>query len=226
MGLGFAGLAYLPLPEVTALGYAAPLLVVVFAGLFLGERVRAFRLGMVALGLAGVLVVLSPRLTLFGQPAPDAAALGAALVLSGAVCAALAQVFVRQLVRTERTSAIVFWFSLTATALSLLTLPFGWVVPTARETALLVTAGLMGGVGQIFLTSAYRHADASLVAPFDYASILIAVMLGYVVFDEVPTVTTLAGAAIVILAGLTIIWRERQLGLERARQRRAQTPQV
>ncbi|MFZ9200423.1 MAG: DMT family transporter, partial [Paracoccaceae bacterium] len=169
MGMGFAGLAYLPLPEVTAIGYAAPLLVVVFAAMFLGENVRAFRLGMVAMGLTGVLIVLSPHLSILsGDAAGHREAFGAMLVLGGAVFAALAQVFVRKLVMTENTSAIVFWFSLTATLLSLTTLPFGWVIPTGTEAATLVGAGLLGGVGQILLTSSYREADASLVAPFDY----------------------------------------------------------
>lgn len=226
MGLGFAGLGLLPLPEVTAIGYAAPLLTVIFAAMFLGETVRTFRLGAVALGMVGVLIVLSPRLTaVSGEAVGDREALGAVVVLMGATCAALAQVFVRKLVATERTSAIVFWFSVTASALSLLTLPFGWVVPTAREAALLVAAGLCGGVGQILLTSSYRHADASVIAPFEYASMLLAIGIGYAVFGEVPTLAMLGGAALIILAGVLIIWRERALGLERARQRKAMTPQ-
>jgi drug/metabolite transporter (DMT)-like permease len=223
MGLGFAGLAYLPLPEVTAIGYAAPLLTVVFAAMFLGEEVRAFRITAVALGLVGVMIVLSPRLTVVDS-AGYAEAFGAMLVLASAVFAALAQVFVRKLVMTEKTPAIVFWFSVTASLLALTTLPFGWVWPTPGEAALLVTAGLLGGVGQIFLTSSYREADASLVAPFDYASMIFALLIGYFVFAEVPTGTMLLGAGIVIFAGCLIIWRERQLGLERARQRKAMTP--
>jgi drug/metabolite transporter (DMT)-like permease len=220
MGLGFAGLGFLPLPEVTALGYAAPLLVVVFGAMFLGEAVRKVRLLAVALGLMGVLVVLSPRLTVTDELSTRET-LGAVVTLGGAVFAALAQIFIRRLTMTEGTAAIVFWFSVTATVLSLVTLPFGWVVPRPGEAALLVTAGLLGGVGQICLTSAYRHAEAGLVAPFDYASMLLAVVIGYAVFSEVPTRTTLGGAAIIIAAGILIIWRERQLGLERAREREA-----
>ena len=225
MGMGFAGLGYLPLPEVTAIGYAAPLLTVIFAAMFLGEEVRMFRIASVALGLAGVLIVLSPRLTVLQGATGHAEALGAMLVLGGAMFAALAQVFVRKLVLTERTPAIVFYFSLTATTLSLVTLPFGWVWPSPFEAALLVTAGLLGGVGQIFLTSSYREADASLVAPFDYASMLFALGIGYFVFAEVPTWTMMAGAVLVVTAGCLIIWRERKLGLERARGRKAMTPQ-
>jgi drug/metabolite transporter (DMT)-like permease len=226
MGLGFAGLGYLPLPEVTAIGYAAPLLTVVFAAMFLGEEVRLFRISAVVLGLIGVLIVLAPRLTIVsGDAAGIAEALGAMLVLGGAVFAALAQVFVRKLVNTEQTSAIVFWFSVTATCLSLITLPFGWVWPTPGEAAILIGAGLLGGLGQILLTSSYREADASLVAPFDYASMLFALGIGYFVFSEVPTLPMLGGAALIVTAGILIIWRERKLGLERARQRKAMTPQ-
>lgn len=225
MGLGFAGLGYLPLPEVTAIGYAAPLLTVVFAAMFLGEEVRAFRISAVILGMVGVLIVLAPRLSIGPETASYSEAFGAMLVLGGAVFAALAQVFVRRLVQTEATAAIVFYFSLTATALSLVTLPFGWVWPTPGEAAILVGAGLLGGLGQILLTSSYREADASLVAPFDYASMLFALGIGYFIFAEVPTLPMLGGAALIVTAGILIIWRERKLGLERARQRKAMTPQ-
>ncbi|HPD94016.1 MAG TPA: DMT family transporter [Pararhodobacter sp.] len=224
MGKGFAALAFLPLPEVTAIGYAAPLLVVVFAAIFLGEEVRMFRFTAVLVGLAGVTIVLAPSLTI-GASLDHAQALGAMLALMGAVCAALAQVTVRRLIATEKTATIVFWFSVTATGLSLFTIPYGWVLPSAPQLAILVLTGLVGGVGQIFLTSSYREADASLVAPFDYASILLALAIGYWVFDEVPSLTMLTGASIVVAAGILIIWRERQLGLERSRQRKAMTPQ-
>lgn len=221
MGLGFAGLGLLPLPEVTAIGYAAPLLVVVFAAMFLNEEVRAFRLSAVALGLVGVLIVLSPRLSVDAAAIDTRETLGAVVVFAGAFATALAQVFVRKLVQTEGTAAIVFWFSVTASVLSLVTLPWGWVWPAPGTAALLVLAGLLGGVGQILLTSSYRHADASVIAPFEYASMLLALGIGFFVFGEVPTRVMLIGAAIIILAGVLIIWRERKLGLERARQRKA-----
>jgi len=224
MGLGFAGLALLPLPEVTALGYAAPLLTVVFAAMFLGEEVRAFRLSAVALGLVGVLIVLWPRLGGVSGGDPRAT-LGALVVIMGATFAALAQVFIRKMVATERTSAIVFWFSVTSTTLSLISLPFGWVVPTPFEAMLLISCGFLGGIGQILLTSSYRFADASIVAPFEYVSMLFALAIGYWMFDEVPTLTMLGGAALIILAGVLIIWREHRLGLAREKARKALTPQ-
>ncbi len=211
MGFGFAGLGLLPLPEVTAIGYAAPLLTVIFAAMFLGEEVRAFRLMTVALGLVGVMIVLSPRLTMTGDLGATAT-LGAMVTLISAVFAALAQIQVRKLIATEGTAAIVFWFSLTAAGFALVSLPWGWVWPGPVTLGLLLTTGLLGGVGQILLTSAYRHAPASTVAPFDYTSMLLALTVGYMIFDEVPTWTMLAGAAIIILAGVLIIWRNGNWG--------------
>lgn len=224
MGLNFWALSLLPFPEVTAIGFASPLLVVILAGLFLKENVRLFRLSMVGLGLAGVLIVLSPQLTGQADIAP-ARSMGAGLALGGAFCAAMAQIFVRRLVREERVSAIVFWFSVTASVLGLATLPFGWVVPDAGTAVLLVLTGVLGGMGQILLTASYRHADASVIAPFDYVSMLLAVAIGWWIFDEGLTLPVVIGSSMVILAGILIIWREHRLGLERSRQRRAITPQ-
>ncbi len=213
----------MPLPEVTAISYAAPLLVVIFASMFLGEQVRAFRLAAVALGLVGVLIILSPRLSLDAATTADER-LGVAVVLGAALSAALAQVFIRKLVVTEKTAAIVFWFSVTASVLSLGTLWWGWIVPRPATLALLVCAGLLGGIGQIFLTTSYRYAEASLIAPFEYVSMLLALTIGWFLFDEVPTAMVLAGASLIIAAGVIIILRERQLGLQRSRQRRAMPP--
>lgn len=224
MMLYFAGLGMLPLPEVTAIGYAAPLMVVVLAAIFLGEKVRAFRITAVVVGLIGVLVVLSPRLSAFGSVVDERAQLGAMVVLTSAFFVALSQVVLRRIVETERTAAIVFYYSIIASVLSLATFPFGWVMPDAEVFAMLVLAGLMGGIGQIFLTTSYRHADVSVIAPFDYASMILALLIGYFVFDEVPTLVMLSGASLVILAGVMIIWREHQLGLQRAKQRKAATP--
>ncbi|MFY0678986.1 MAG: DMT family transporter [Thalassovita sp.] len=226
MGTSFAGLGLLPLPEVTALGYAAPLLTVVFAAMFLGEEVRLFRMASVGLGLVGVLIVIEPRLTLFAEDSVQTTqALGAALVLVGAVFAALAQIHIRNMVRTEQTSAIVFYFSLSATLLSLVTLPFGWVVPTLPQAAMLIAAGIVGGIAQIFLTSSYRFAGASVVAPFEYTSMVFALLIGYFIFDEVPTLQMMVGASLVIVAGVAIILREHALGLRRSRARSGMTPQ-
>jgi drug/metabolite transporter (DMT)-like permease len=225
MGLTFAGLALLPLPEVTAIGYATPMVPVIFAVLLQGERVRLIRLSAVMLGLIGVRIVIGPRLSV-GNSYGSAATIGALMVLAASILRALVQIHVRKLVQTETTSAIVFYFSLTATCLSLLTLPLGWIfpVPSLAWTApgmsvlgLIISAGLIGGVAQIMVTASYRFGTASMLAPFDYASMIFATLIGWLVFSEVPTATILVGASLVIAGGVLIIWRERQLGLDRSK---------
>ena len=143
--------------------------------------------------------------------------IGAAAILGSAALAALAQIFVRRLVATEGTAQIVFYFSLLITLLSFLSLPFGWVVPSFEATVMLVTAGLIGGVGQICLTAAYRNAPASVVAPFDYTSMLLALAIAYFWFAEIPTGWTILGASVIIASGVVIIWREQRLGRRRNR---------
>lgn len=226
MGSGFLALGLLPFPEAVAIGYAAPLLATVFAAMFLGEKVRFVRLASVALGLVGVVLILSPRLTVIDPAAASKLeTVGAFAAFNGAVFAALATVFVRRLVQQETTAAIVFYFSVIASALALLTLPFGWVWPGWGTLGLLVLTGLLGGIGQVLMTAAFKHAETAVIAPFDYASMVLALLIGYFVFAEVPTAIMLLGAALVMAAGLIIIFRERQLGIRRARARKAMTPQ-
>jgi drug/metabolite transporter (DMT)-like permease len=222
MGLTFAGLGLLPLPEVTAIGFATPIFTVLLAAVILGERIRLFRISAVGLGLAGVIVILWPR---FGAADLDnAATLGAMLILGATMLRALVQVHLRQLVQNEHTAAIVFYFSVTASVLALFTAPFGWVVPTMSTLGLLVTAGLIGGVAQILVTSSYRFGSVSMLAPYDYTSMLFAIILGYFLFDELPAAMMLAGSGLVIVAGVLVIWRERQLGMERAKVRAVSEP--
>lgn len=212
MGLRFTALGLLPLIEVTAIGYAGPLLTVIFAAIFLGERIRGFRITAVSVGLIGVLIVLWPRLTLLNSGLGQWEAIGALMVLASAGFVAIAHVFIRKLTHTEHTAAIAFYFALMTTLLSLLTLPFGWVWPQPGAWVQLVSAGVLGGIAQVVLTSSYKHAPASVVAPFEYVSMLIALTVGYAVFAEVPTTPMLLGAGLVVCAGLAVIYRERQLG--------------
>ena len=120
----------------------------------------------------------------------------------------------------ESTTAIVFWFSATSTLLSLVTIPFGWVWPNGYELTLLIGAGIVGGLGQVLLTSSYRFAEAGVLAPFTYVSILWSVLIGYVWFSEVPTLGMLVGAALVICAGVIIVLRERALGMDATARRK------
>lgn len=213
MFCGFAALSFLPLPEATALGYATPILATTLAALVLGERVHSYRWIALAVGFAGMIVMLAP----FVQTGPLTAVmaggrpLGAAFGLLGAAFGAAASVEVRRLAQSEKTGAIVFYFSTAATLFGLLAgLAFGWVGPTPGETAILVCAGIMGGIGQILLTSSYRFAPVSIIAPFDYTTLLWSLLLGFAVFGELPEPLVLAGAGLVIVAGLFVIWHERR----------------
>ena len=224
MGCSFTALGLLPLPDVTAISYASPVLVTIFASMFLGETVRAYRIGAVLLGLVGVLIVLAPRLSVLEDATPWQT-VGALTALMAAVFGALAQVTVRSLLETETTACIVFYFSLSCSALALLTLPWGWVWPTPFEMAMLLATGILGGFGQIAQTECYRHADIAVIAPFEYTSMLLALAAGYFLFAEVPTEAMLIGASLVVVAGLIIIFRERQLGIERRKARQTTSPQ-
>ena len=102
-------------------------------------------------------------------------------------------------------------------------MPFGWIVPPLKSLGYLIGAGVVGGAGQILLTSSYRYADASIIAPFEYSSMLFAIAIGLFIFDEVPTSMMLFGAAIVIAAGVLIILRERYLKIQRGKARRVVT---
>lgn len=227
MGLTFFALTRLPLPDAITLNYAQPLLVVVFSSIFLGETVRIYRWSAVAVGLVGVLVISWPELTLLtsGSALGDQEVLGVMAAITGAGTSAVAAILVRNLVHSEKTATIVLWFSLLAAALSLLSLPFGWQVPTPTQALLLVGAGFCGGIAQILMTSAYRHAEVSTVAPFEYTSMILAIVVGYLAFGDVPTLNMLVGGAIVVAAGIFIIWREHRLGLPRGAARKLVPPQ-
>lgn len=214
MVFGFSALAYLPLTEAIAIGYAAPLLVVVLAAVLLRETVRAYRWTAVAVGLAGVMVMLSPRL---GAEAAGAS-LGALFAIGAAVCTAGATIQVRRLTATETTGAIVFYFSAVTTLIGLSTVFLGWVMPSPRQAAMLIGIGVLGGIGQITLTESYRHADASLVAPFEYTTMLWATLLGWFVFGQWPDDAVIAGAVLVTASGIFVIYREHKLGLQRRKE--------
>ena len=225
MILSFFSLARLPYPEWISISYAAPLLTVVFAAVFLKEIVRAYRWTAVAIGLIGVSVVTLPNLSLLsGGGLGGVEALGALGALGSACFAAVAMIQIRRLVRTEKTATIVIYFSLTSSGIALLSLPFGWVLPSGEQAAFLILSGLCGGVGQLLLTACYRHADASTIAPFEYTSLILAIAIGWFLFGEEISATTLLGGLIVVGAGIFIIYREHRLGIERNKARKVSPP--
>jgi drug/metabolite transporter (DMT)-like permease len=217
MLLGFFALTRLPLPEAIALNYAQPLLLVIISAVFLGETIRIYRWSAVVIGLIGVFIISWPKLTLFtsGEAMSNQEALGMTAALVAAAMSAVALLQVRELVRTEKSATVVIWFSLTASVTGLLTIPFGWITPNWQQFALLVGAGICGGIAQILMTESYRHTEASTLAPFEYVSLLLGLLVGYFAFNEVPTIHMVVGGLIVIGAGIFIIWRERKLGIER-----------
>jgi drug/metabolite transporter (DMT)-like permease len=227
MALGFYGLTRLPLPDSIALGYARPLVTVALGAILLGEVVRRYRWGAVIVGLFGVMVISWPKLQLFrgGGDLGGQEALGVLATLGSACIAGLAMVLVRRLLDTEKTGTIVLYFSMNATVFALATIPFGWQPLNAVQATALVLSGFCGGIGQILLTQSYRHADVSVIAPFEYTSVILGIVIGYFVFAEIPGWATIVGSAIVTASGIFIIYREHRLGLERSKARRIVTPQ-
>lgn len=215
MFFGFLALAYLPLVNVTVLSYTTPLFTIILAAFLLGEQVRIYRWTAVVAGFLGVFVTLLPDLialrSVHGLTNFDQLTLiGTALALTGALCAALSSIAVRRLNSIEQPSRIVLIHTLTGTMAGLLLMIFGWEMPNGTQLLLLVGCGLAGGIGQISMTLSLRHAQASLLAPFDYTTMIWAVALGIAFMGEMPTTATISGAIVVITAGLFAMWRERR----------------
>ena len=217
MFFNFSALARLPIVDATAISFVAPLITVAMSAIFLKERVRIYRWSAVVVGLLGILVMLAPHFDPAQHAGAAATTLGLGFALAAAFCNAGSVVQTRRLTLSETTSSIVLYFSLICALAGLATWPFGWLVPTWPELAALVTVGLCGGLAHILLTESYRLAPASLVAPFDYTAMVWVFLLGYFFFGELPTASVYVGAAIIAAAGLFVIWRERQLGLQRMR---------
>lgn len=210
MFCNFAAYTLLPLANATAIGFASPLFVVVMAAFMLSEKVHIYRWSAVIIGFLGVIVIAGPEAGL-----SRSALYGALFALGGAGLQGAAMILIRRMSAYEHSITIAFYFMLTSATVSLMTLWFGWQMPTASQTAVLLIAGISGGLGQIFLSFSYRYSEASVLAPFDYAAMIWAVILGYLIFGELPAPQVWAGGVIVIASGLLILWRERILGKQR-----------
>ncbi len=203
MVCGFSAVQYLPLTEATALQFASPLFMTGLAALLLAERVGWRRWTAVIVGFIGVLIM--------ARPLPGHMnVVGVTLGILSALGAAGAMVAIRQIADTERGPTIVFYFTLGGTALGFVGSLFGWVVPDLPTLGLLILAGLIGGVGQLFLTEALRKAPVGLIAPFDYTQLIWATLLGLVIWGELPHPATIVGAVIVAASGVYILQRELQ----------------
>jgi drug/metabolite transporter (DMT)-like permease len=148
----------------------------------------------------------------------DSSSRGVGLALAAAICSALAMMFLRGMSGSggEHPITITFYFSVTSMLCAAVTVFWGWPVPSAQQWLFIVLIGLFGVLGQLLMTLSYRYAEASTIAPLDYANLLVAVVLGYVFFDETPHVSIWIGAPLVIAAGLIILWREYRLSQARA----------
>ncbi|NIA70287.1 DMT family transporter [Pelagibius litoralis] len=211
----FYAFAHMPLADVVAISFAAPVFVVALSVPLLGEKVGPKRWTAVLIGFAGVLIMVNP-----GAGILDPVAV---IALIGTVFFALAMIALRKLGRTESGASVVFTFTLACTALSGLALPFVWITPDLQDLALLIAIGLLGGIGQIFMTFAFKHGDVAVVAPFEYTAILWATLLGFVFWGEIPGLNIWVGVAVVMLSGLFILFREANLKLPRGHARRLQT---
>ncbi len=194
---------HMPLADVFGIAFTSPLFVTALSVPLLGERVGVRRWSAVSVGFIGVLIMVRPDSGIVDWTSW--------IALFSTFLYALALVFLRNLGKTESTVSIVFYVTLTTTIASALTLPFQWVTPGPLDAVLLVAIGLMGGSAQLAITRAFRLAPAAVVAPFDYTALVYVGIIGYVVWDEVPTAMFLVGAAIVIASGLYILYRETRL---------------
>lgn len=222
MFCNFASLARIPLADMTAIGFITPLFNVALAAIFLGEKVRMFRWAAVGVGFLGVMIMLAPHL--FGADRGSQAAAGALLAFVGAFLVSAAMTQVRQLATTETTASLVFSFTVLCTITALVTVFWGWIKPSPWDSITLFFIGIFGGIGQITVTESYRHAGAGTVAPFSYTSMIYSLVIGYAAFGEVPEAIVLIGALLVVAAGLFVLYRERQLHIDRTREREAETP--
>ena len=200
----FAALRYLQLDEAIALVFSTPFFVAALSGPMLGEWVRWRRWAAIAVGFVGVLVVTRPGAGSF-HPA-------ALLSLSAAVFYALYSIITRILARTDSNGTTLFYSNIVGALVLLPVIPFVWTTPTEPIViALMVASGAMGSAGHYFLIAAHRLAPAAVLSPFIYTEIVLVIVLGYLVFGDLPNRWTITGAAIVVASGLYILNRERQV---------------
>lgn len=199
----FAGLHYMQVADSSAIMFASPLIVVALSVPMLGEQVGWRRWAAVGVGFLGALVIVRPGAGGIGWPA--------LFPLGSAVAISFYQLLSRRLAGIDSSATTNFYTALVGAGAASLAVPFLWQGPTLLEAALLTAAGLFGGIGHIAITIAYRHAAASVLAPFVYAQLLWAAIGGILLYDQWPSVTTIAGALLVMGAGLFVFLREQAL---------------
>ena len=196
----FVALRELPLATVVSISFAAPIFTTIFSIFLLSERVRFFRWLAVFIGFVGILIITEPGIS----------ELNIYYIFPIIFCLGLSYVAIaiRQLSTTEPVWLISFYFSLSITLLSFLTIPQGWVMPSLNHFVLLSLVGIFGGVANLWLSQSYKFSEVSLVTPLKYLALVFAIIFGYFIWDEIPTIKSLVGAFLVIISTLIIFRRE------------------
>jgi drug/metabolite transporter (DMT)-like permease len=198
--LSFLSLKFLPLAEAVSLSFLAPIFMTALSVPMLGERVGLHRWSAVVVGFVGVLFMTRPN----GQFLQ----LGTLFGIGSALCSALGALSVRQLSRSETTAAITCYMHVFAALILAVALPFAWITPTWQAALMMVAIGLLGGTGQYLSTQSLSCAPAAAIAPFSYTQIIWAVILGYLIWGDLPDLTLAIGVALVIASGVYICIRE------------------
>ena len=199
----FTAIRYIPLADAVAIGFVAPLFVVALSIPILGERVGPRRWAAVLVGFLGVMVIVRPGF------AEVHWAYGLMIFL--AFVFAIFVIVTRILTRTEETMAMLFYTALMGTLGTSLLLPFFWQAPTWPQIGWMAVMGALGGVSHLILINAYKVATTATLAPFQYVQIVFAAFWGYVVFGDIPDIWVIVGGSIVVVSGLYVIHRERQI---------------
>jgi drug/metabolite transporter (DMT)-like permease len=204
MLLNFLMVRVLPLAEATAIGFSVPIFATLLAATVLREPTGRWRWGAVLAGFLGVLVIIQPG-------SGHISTYGGLVALGAVISTACATIAIRHLGTTEPVATTVFWFGLTSLIPLGLAMPFVAHAHDATTFAAIAGLSLAGGIAQLALTGALRLAPVALVMPMDYSALLWASLLGWLLFQQLPSHWTWLGAPIVIAAGLVILWREQRL---------------
>ena len=196
----FIALRNLPLATVVSITFAVPIFTTIFSILFLSEKVGFFRWLAVIVGFIGIVVISEPGLSALNiyYIFPFIFVLGLSYVA----------ISIRQLSSTEPVWLISLYFSVAITLAGLFTIPYGWLMPNLKDLILLSFIGIFGGVANLWLSQSYKFAEVSLVTPLKYLALVFAIIFGYLIWDEIPTIKTLIGATLVITSSIIIFRRE------------------
>ncbi len=208
----FAAIARLNVAEAILIAQLSPILMAVAAVILLRERLTIWRVGGLVFGFAGVLGLVWPELESDGSS--NARLIGIGLGLAAAALSALALIMIRSLNRTESPGAIALYFVIASMLGAIVTLPWGWVMPNGWSLTLLAGAGLFGGFGHIAMTLAFRYAEASRLAPFEYLALLWPVLADLLIF-KLPLTSSFLFALPLVLMGAAIAAFEKKAELKR-----------